>query len=205
MINVGIITFHRAINYGAVLQAYALQEALKEHGVSCKIIDYHSPAIENYYKPFLVTGVSRKARLKNSVRALSAYPVRRKKMYRVRAFVNEYLDLTRPVTGKNVSELNPLFDMFITGSDQVFNTDITRTDAGAYYLIFVDEGHARCSYAASFGKDNVAQDKVELVAGALASFRHISVREPSGETLVHMLTGKEAHTHIDPTLLRHSD
>jgi hypothetical protein len=42
----GILTFHYAYNYGAVLQAYALQETLHQMGVDPVIVDYRSPAIE---------------------------------------------------------------------------------------------------------------------------------------------------------------
>ena len=46
---IGILTFHNAINYGAVLQAYATQELLKSMGHSAEVIDYRNLAIEKYY------------------------------------------------------------------------------------------------------------------------------------------------------------
>lgn len=46
---VGIITYHRAHNYGAVLQCYALQEVLKRMGHDTQIIDYRQPFIEKLY------------------------------------------------------------------------------------------------------------------------------------------------------------
>ena len=47
---IGILTFHRAINYGAVLQCYALQETLKRMGHNVEVIDYRQPMIEKAYK-----------------------------------------------------------------------------------------------------------------------------------------------------------
>ena len=49
---VGILTFHRAHNYGAVLQCYALQETLKRMGHDVQVIDYAQPWIEEFYKLF---------------------------------------------------------------------------------------------------------------------------------------------------------
>ena len=50
MLRVAIITFHRAINYGAVLQTYALSRYLKESGYDVRVLDYRANAIENSYK-----------------------------------------------------------------------------------------------------------------------------------------------------------
>ena len=198
---IGIITFHRAINYGAVLQAYALQRAFKDRNAFCRIIDYRSGAIEDYYKPFRVTGKSRKARLVNTAYAALAFRSRYEKKRKVRAFVSSYLELSEPVTAQTVSKLNDSFDVFVTGSDQVFNPDITKEDAGAFFLDFVKEPNRRCSYAASFGKDVMPAKQEAFVRDALLPFCRISVRESASVPFVSTLTGKTAEAHVDPTLL----
>lgn len=55
-----ILTFHRAQNYGAVLQAYALQNKIEELGYTCDILDYRCEKIENSYKLFRVKSPSPK-------------------------------------------------------------------------------------------------------------------------------------------------
>ena len=47
---IGILTFHRAHNYGAVLQCYALQEVLSRMGYRVEIVDYRQPFIESFYR-----------------------------------------------------------------------------------------------------------------------------------------------------------
>ena len=47
---IGIITFHKAINYGAILQCYALQSFLKDAGYDVQILNYESPYIKSVYK-----------------------------------------------------------------------------------------------------------------------------------------------------------
>ena len=48
---VGIITFHTALNYGAVLQTYALFRTLMKMGVETKVIDYRAPFNEKRFAP----------------------------------------------------------------------------------------------------------------------------------------------------------
>ena len=52
---IGIITYHSAHNYGAVLQAFALQEYLQKQGHDVQIINYKIKEIENYYKKSKIT------------------------------------------------------------------------------------------------------------------------------------------------------
>lgn len=52
-----VITFHRALNYGAILQAFALEKVLAKLGVQAEIIDYRCPHIECIYRPFDVDTV----------------------------------------------------------------------------------------------------------------------------------------------------
>lgn len=49
---IGILTFHNANNYGAVLQAYCLQETLRRIGFDVEIVDYRNPLIESRMHPF---------------------------------------------------------------------------------------------------------------------------------------------------------
>ena len=64
MKRIGILTFHRAINYGACLQAYALKKYIKDQGNECDIIDYHCPAIEDFYNRVFLWEDSFKTKIK---------------------------------------------------------------------------------------------------------------------------------------------
>ena len=55
MKKIGILTFHRAVNYGAQLQAYALQRTVADLGAECELVDYICPAITKPYKPIYIT------------------------------------------------------------------------------------------------------------------------------------------------------
>ena len=49
---IGILTYHRAINYGAILQSYALQAFLEQHGFDASFVDYWPDYHKAFYKIF---------------------------------------------------------------------------------------------------------------------------------------------------------
>ena len=87
MKKIGIITFHRAKNYGAVLQAYALQHTLKQLGSDCEIVDYKCENIDNGYKPFQF---SKTDPIKSILKSIVMYRKRAKKIEQFSSFYNNY-------------------------------------------------------------------------------------------------------------------
>ncbi len=201
---IGIITFHRAINCGAVLQAYALQETLASCGADCKIIDFRSAAIEQFYNPMRIVKGSFVNKMKQVAVGALRFRSRSRKRNAFRDFNARFLRMTEPVS--TADELRKLpFDAVVTGSDQVFNPDIPGRDAWNYYLSFAGPGVKRYSYAASFGKGFLQDRYKPFAARELAAFTGISVREKSGADIVRELTGREAGVDVDPTLLAGAD
>lgn len=88
MKKIGIITFHRAKNYGAVLQAYALQHTLEQLGSNCEIVDYKCENIDNGYKPFQF---SKTDPIKSILKSIVMYRKRAKKIEQFSSFYNNYL------------------------------------------------------------------------------------------------------------------
>lgn len=170
------MTFHRAMNYGARLQAFALSEVLSErHDVS--IIDYKCDYIDaDYYK---------NKNLKKSIKSFIKLIIYRKheldvrkKNERFKAFNNDYIHLTGEFTANTIDVLNSEFDVFMSGSDQVWNTRITQEDWN-YFLTFA-ENTKKFSYAASFGGSFLEADKREQIRDALSTFKSILIRENTG-------------------------
>lgn len=98
---IGILTFHRAHNYGAVLQAFALQEYLRKAGHEVKIIDYNPPFLEaNYkifaFKKFLTTKVHVYYLLKGAAIELLTLPARTKRYKAFSSFIRSKLALSIP-------------------------------------------------------------------------------------------------------------
>lgn len=182
---IGIITFHRAWNYGAKLQAYALQKRLNDE-YDATILDYRCERIERQYysRP---TGML--VPLKNIAKWIFRYPsmrVRHLRGVKYKKFDYEYfLTNGKIYSPENIETANDDFDAFVAGSDQIWNTDITDKDMN-YFLAFAPS-HKRFSYAASFGgKQFDSQERKEIVK-YLEKFQSILVRENTGKDFVNSL------------------
>lgn len=195
--NTAIITFHRALNYGAALQAYALQESIKKLGGEPTVINYACPKIESIYRPYDGSHCgSMTAKIKKYLKS----PQLVKKRRAFDSFENEYLNLTELLTDRDdFSLLNDRFGNFITGSDQVFNPDASGGDM-RYFLDFVSDDNKISAYGASFGYDHLPPG-YEKVGELLKRFDNITVREKTGTGIAESLSGKTANSVLDPTLL----
>ena len=71
MKRVGILTFHKSLNYGAVLQTYALKSIIKSFNVNCDVINYQYPVFNKGYKIFYKSNFNYKNIIKFSVRSIS--------------------------------------------------------------------------------------------------------------------------------------
>lgn len=202
------ITCHDVYNAGASLQAYALAVYLNQLGHEAKIIDYKPDYLSNHYilwggvnprynKPFL-----------REAYCLSKLPGRLKRRFskRKRAFdefTRDYLPRTQMSYHSNdeLSANPPEADVYIAGSDQIWNTIFRNGKDAAFYLDFAPKGSKRASYAASFSTESIDKDWQEQVKTWLSKFNHISVRESSGVKLIEDLGLTGAIQVLDPVFL----
>jgi hypothetical protein len=196
---IGIITFHRALNYGALLQVFALQSSLDKMGYDTKIIDYRSPFIESHYKKNSFTKIFNLRNLYYIIFKNNFFINNR--LY-FEEFSKKYLKLTMfPYFNfDSLLNLNDEFDAFITGSDQVWNYKTAGFDK-IYFLNFVSDNLKKFSYAASFGTDKIPRTLKFEYKSLLNSFNKISVREKEGSIIIKDLLGKSVPVVLDPTML----
>ncbi|WP_158211700.1 polysaccharide pyruvyl transferase family protein [Alkalihalobacterium alkalinitrilicum] len=170
---IGTLTYHQANNYGAVLQAYALQKFLINSGVETEVINYRPNPKASSLK------LQRSFRDKVLHYLLNPKELveNKLKQHRFSTFRKRHLNISAEMfIGDEQIKINPPnYDLYIVGSDQVWNTDLSNSSK-AYFLNFVKSGR-RISYAASLGKDNFNEVEKEYVSKYLSKFNAISVRE----------------------------
>lgn len=194
-----IITYHFVNNFGGALQACSLCRTVHNLGHDVKILDYRHPFIlfTDFVRLFPVSA--------NPKTILSGLLTMRKRFVRVsryREFMKSCMDLTDTVmTRRGLERLVPGFDTFICGSDQLWNPKITFGICPVYSLSFVPSEKRKIAYAPSFGTYNLPETHFWNVAGLLADFHRISVREEEGSKILEPLTGKSVPRLIDPTFL----
>ncbi len=212
---IGILTFHKSTNNGAVIQAYSLSNKIKDAFPDCgvEIIDYSTQAIYDYYH------FSFKKELKNLFKEFSVlnikriilkayeylyYKRKRNKVFEKcqnKLMLSDYsiLDNSFHKLFKIISEK---YDVLVVGSDAVWNY-VTRGFPNAYF----PDGTVTCakmSYAAScYGMDFLKcpeQNRVKM-GEIFSDFKFIGVRDGATEEMVKWSGCQLSPVHTcDPTV-----
>ena len=191
---IGILTFHRASNYGAVLQAYALTEVLRDSGADAEIIDYYCPEVEMCHHP------KNLFKRQSFPAACIHYYGKQKKYQNFEGFRQKHLHLSQHYSKETIAECSQKYDLFISGSDQVWSKKYSGMDT-TYLLDFEKNAGKKYSYAASFGFTEFPEGTKETYSKLLKEFQAISVREQSAADLLKTQCHLEAFTSLDPTLI----
>lgn len=195
---IGILTFHWATNYGAVLQTYALQQYLTHAGHHVEVINY-KPA--QYNKT--LTGCIKIKSVKNTAMKIFEY-IKEKKIDKFR---NTYIVLSshKYQSYVELKKIPPPYEAYITGSDQVWNPSFTSKGEGSltlsYFLDFGSSDVKRIAYAVSFGCLEYPEVLIRQVMPSIDRFDALSVRENSGKNLLHNMGYQNVRVLPDPTLL----
>ena len=207
---VGILTFHNARNYGANLQALALQRKLTAMGIDNTIIDYEPKYIEDSFGLVVVdlwkkAERSVKGRLKFFLSTALHLLPRAVKEARFRLFGDRYYRLTTRVyydkTALAQGMAREKCPTVLFGSDQIWNSRLSHGLDGTFFGISFPEGTRKASYAASIGPARLEDDQQPLMAQYLSSLDHISVREASAAKLLQSMTDTPVEVVCDPTVL----
>lgn len=206
------ITCHNVYNYGASLQAYALQKYLLSRGVENKIIDYMPDYLAwHYHLSWFISsrgnhyGMMRKNFLLRGLYVLHRYLKDLKSLGRKRAF-DDFRNANMILTERSrcVNEINSQVDdadVLIAGSDQIWNSHSLENGLdSAFYLDFGPREAKRISYAASFGANVINEKDIVFVKEQLGRFNKISVRENNGLRLVESI-GFKGEVVLDPVFL----
>lgn len=206
LMKIGIITFHFVHNYGGVLQAYALQRYLQSLGHDVELINYHPDWVENGGR--FKWPVSKRTIRADIVIAYQKFNNLKRQLTGNRELVRSYAEFQRnhltlsPQRFRNLRQLRatpPRYDVYVCGSDQIWNPSVQYGVDPAYFLDF---GHAkRIAYAASFGRPEIESAHHAKIGALLAKFSAISVRESNGVDLIERLSGCVAACLPDPTLM----
>lgn len=195
MRKIGVLTFSDSKNYGALLQAFALREYVADLGFNCNIINYQNPKTK-------YSQVSLLRRIGSIFAPFLENKIRKRKTAQFRM---QNMKMEQKHIGvEDLKSLTDMYDVFIVGSDQVWNPFINRFDS-AFFLSFASDKNKRISYAASFGGKKMDKSYLENNLGYLKRFDAISVRESESAELLKAETGIVAETVVDPTFLLTKD
>lgn len=195
---VAIITWCCYYNFGTYLQAYALQMFLKKNGYDVKIINDYQYSLEQplsvKMKSFL------KDIVKNTIfRKRYAYQkIDKCSLRQYQFFKEKYLSVDYQVD--SLSEINLRYDIFVCGSDQIWNPGGFKREGNDFYFAFFAD-KPKVAYAPSIGVKSIPAECKAHFRELISNFSFLSVREKSASNVLAELCDKNIETVLDPTLL----
>ncbi len=206
MKKVGAVTFHRAQNYGSILQTYALQRFVCNigeevgQGIDYKVIDVMPKAQDDLYSIYK-KGFSATKVIKNVI-AFCYSKQLKSKQKKFDEFLKNNIQLTDFCNDvQALLKIGADMEYFISGSDQIWN--VRSCDFEDYFYLDFAKNAKKISYAASFGPLEIDWSKYDAdkYCALLNSYDYISTRETGSAKNVEILTGRQSEIHVDPTLL----
>lgn len=200
---IGILTFHRALNYGAVLQCYALCDTLKNMGHDVEVLDYRPSYLEKSRKGFSKRNYAKLSIRKKFISLIKwalFYGKRHKASRAFDRFLFRYLRFS-PVL-KSTIDIPDYYDFIIFGSDQVWSPRICEGFDPFYWGQFEKRGTRFVTYAASLGDPNeLSPADWQKISNYLENFDAISVREAQLKKEIEQRLQVPVSVVPDPTLL----
>jgi hypothetical protein len=199
---IAILTFHTPINYGAILQTYALQKFLKNSfpEANVKIIDFKTDIHIKKYNIFLPFRRNIILYALHQLCILLRYAQLKERKKKFTTFQTTEFSLTKRFHSQD-ELLNqiPLMDYYIVGSDQVFHPKslYIRT----YFLDFQKKTAKKIAYAPSFGMSDFNKEIEEKIHPFLQDFDSLSCREKDGAEFMSKSLNREIPVVLDPIFL----
>lgn len=187
--NIKTVTFSDAQNWGAILQTYALCKYINSCNTdyNCEVIKYKN-FDDRWFKPRKI--------IKDVLLSILFYKDNLRRVSRYKSFINQYIPFS---SESSWEELNKYTDVFICGSDQVWNC--SNGVVPEFYLELVSDQSVKMAYAPSFGIREIPVEHRERVSKAINRVDYLSVREASGKRIIKDLTGRDAEVVVDPVFL----
>lgn len=197
---VGILTFYNAMNYGAILQCYALQTEIESMGCDVEVVDYTPEYFNKVFfdpmKPFNAIGLKNK--IKSFAKLILKFNQQKKassKQGELRRFISQNLKV-----GKTIGDgAGIYYDVIVAGSDQIWNLELLENDIT--YLLDFDGDYKRVSYAASFKISDIDDFAMQAYKKYLSRFDNISVRENNLKEFLSGHLNINSDCVLDPTFL----
>jgi hypothetical protein len=200
-LQIGILTFQDTTNYGACLQCFALTKYINNLGYKCETIQYFCKEIKKreFGLRLFSNGI-----IKLPITLIS-YIFKMKKRELIKHFLKtNCLMSQRKYNSKNIKKSNEIYDLFISGSDIIWELNVTGGDYN-YYLAFVEDNGKKFAYSSSFGYETIPSIFAEKSIFYLRQYKRISTRENSGADLLYNYLKERPIVTLDPTLLFSAD
>lgn len=206
---VDLITYHRAYNYGAILQTYASIKFFEKLGYKVIVIDYVPNYLQSFgtiKNTFNQVDNRNKSLIKRIIYALIKTPSYKRLKRVFTYFINKNFNLTLYYSSiDNLINNKPIANLYCSGSDQIWNNYYSGEFDKAFFLDFTDDKDKCISLASSFGKNDFNKIEKEYLKKSLNKYSLLSVREKDGKEIINEIGFNNCMELFDPTLLINED
>lgn len=193
---IGLLTIHDTLNYGSLLQAFALYKAMEESGCQVEVIDYKCVEIR---KRESTCELKDDRSLKGVIRHVLWHRSLKRKRDSFWDFMESHMNISREYHKETIEAANEAYDTFVVGSDIVWGAGITGGDL-TYFLDFAGPEKKKVAFSSSAGSMWEKKDWKKISA-LLRRFDHIAVRERLASDWIREIAGLDAAVTCDPTML----
>ena len=201
-----VTNFRNTGNYGAILQAYALNRKINDLGVRCDTLDFklneqNGSKLSRYGKRIKQHDLS--GVIEDATRDIGKAIVSKRIKVRKTAIEHfkDSIPHTKPYSSDELTGIKDLYDCFICGSDQVWRPTYQGNLVEIYWLGQIKGNVIKASYSASIGLDKLPDPICEEARKYLESFDHIAVREEQAKSFLSTICSKNIEVTVDPVFL----
>lgn len=203
---IGILTFQRALNYGAFLQAFATKSFLSSNGYDVEMVDYWPKEHADYVNKRKLTMPTPLGKAKQLTFYALCDPLFRRRKLKMNLLRRKYLGISGWPKYRKGEELRYTdYDAVIYGSDQIWWNHTVYSDVIAYdktyWGYYLPSRTKRIAYAPSMGIIDIREEDKEFIREALNNFCDLSTRETNLQEAIRPYTNKPITTVLDPVFL----
>lgn len=198
---IGILTYHRSHNYGALLQAIALRDFLSSKGYDVSIIDYWPDYHKDMYRMLDFQFLKRASvpqRIKYLLKKSPLIFKRRKRNRNFKTFIRNFIE-------PSLSPYSPdqHFDIIIYGSDQIWRKQFGMGNIfnPVYFGVNVLDTEKHVAFSASMGNINLSGEDKNFIVSSLSQFSALAVRESDLKQMLESIGIENIRLTVDPTFL----
>lgn len=196
MKTVSLITIHLGSNFGSILQTIASSEILKKQG--CKVVVVNYIPDRCTWKRFLFSHINN---FISFLKMFVAFPVEMINKCIYNSYLSKYADVSNSIySSDDFYAVCPKSDIYVTGSDQVWNSVHNEGLDRRYYFDGFPKDTIKIAYSSSIGREKLDLDEYVEVKRMLGSYKAISVREASAKQIIESMGYKVTHL-LDPTFM----
>lgn len=200
MKKIALITIHLGANFGSILQTIATAKVFKGHQFDTEIINYIPERCT--WKRFFLQSIKT---VRNFIKMFFAFPVTVANNHIYNSYLAKFANVSKAIyKSDNFVEVCPKADIYVTGSDQVWNSSYNEGFDGHYFFENFPADAVKVAYSSSVGNVKIGKEEYDKMKTALHSYKAISVREVSAKELIESMGYEVVHL-LDPTFMLNAD